>query len=174
MLKEFFSFAALLRRGALLLFVYLSFHAVPLEIKAIQKYRDVAKWPTTEAVILSARVSATSFSWSHRESRFCPDLEYSYSVAGEAFTSRNRLFDFACWPEGSRFVAEHQRGSTIQIAYDPSNPSVTVVPGNLVAPGYPWVELIGGMFFLVLLLGDIALVRRKPTEMSSRGREVSG
>jgi hypothetical protein len=84
----------LLRRTIPLIAVYYCFHAVPLEIKASQRYREVARCPVTEAAVHSANVLVTRFTWSSKADRFCPDMEYSYAVAGQSYTSRNQSLRF--------------------------------------------------------------------------------
>ena len=48
-------------------------------------------------------------------------LEYSYSLKGREYTGHNGVFDFVCWPEATDFVAQHQPGTLVKIAYDPTN-----------------------------------------------------
>jgi hypothetical protein len=160
-IKEFLSRYALLRRAFLVLVIYYCFHAVPLEIKASRMYREVAQWPVAEASVLSASVTVTRFSWSPKSNRFCPDMEYSYSVAGKKYTTRNRVFDFGCWPDAYRFVAKHQPGTSILIAYDPTNPMSTIVPSSVSDTGFPWGDVLGGTLLVLVLMGDIFLARRE-------------
>jgi hypothetical protein len=151
-----------LRRIALLLIVFFCFQAVPLEIGAKEKYRVVSQWPVTHAVVQSASVSITSFSWSPKKIRYCPDMEYSYSVAGRTYTNRNQIFDFSCWPDAHDFVAKYGPGSSIPVAYDPSNPNTTVIPSSIVDTWLPWEDLLGGLFFLVVLAVDLIATRPEP------------
>jgi hypothetical protein len=144
-----------------MLVIYYCFHAVPLEIKASRMFREVAHWPIAEASIHSASVTVTRFSWSSRSNRFCPDMEYSYSVAGKKYTSRNQVFDFGCWPDAYGFVAKHQPGTSILIAYDPKNPTITIVPSGVSDIGFPWDDVLGGTFFVLVLMGDFSLARRE-------------
>ena len=85
--------------------------AVPLEIRAERKYREISSWPVTHAVVQSASVSITNFSWSPKKIRDCPDMEYSYSIAGRTYTTRNQIFDFNCWPDANDFVAKYGPGA---------------------------------------------------------------
>src|ERR1700740_1457446 len=101
----------LVRRLAWLLIVSYCSRAVPLEIKARGKYREISRWPVTHAVVQSANVSITSFSWSSKKTRFCPEFEYTYSVAGRTYTNRNQIFDFSCWPDAYDFISKHGPGS---------------------------------------------------------------
>jgi hypothetical protein len=149
----------LVRRLALLLIVFYCFRAVPLEIRAERKYREISSWPVTHAVVQSASVSITNFSWSPKKIRDCPDMEYSYSIAGRTYTTRNQIFDFNCWPDANDFVAKYGPGSSIPIAYDPVNPNTTVKPSSIVAARDWWVDLLGGLFFLVLLVADLSATR---------------
>jgi len=145
-----------LRRLALLLIVFYCFRAVPLEIRAKEKYREISRWPVTHAVVQSASVSPTGFSWSPRKTNYCPEMEYSYSVAGRTYTNRNQNFDFSCRPDAHDFVAKYGPGSSISIAYDPINPNTTVIPSSIVDAWDVWVDLLGGIFFLVLLVADLS------------------
>lgn len=152
----------LLRRVALLLIVYYCFRAVPLEIRGREKYREVTRWPITQALVQSANVSMTSFSWSPRKIRYCPDMQYSYSVADRTYINRNQIFDFSCLPDVQGFVAKYGPGSSIPIAYDPSNPNTTVIPSSIVDTWLPWEDLLGGFFFLVVLAVDLIATRPEP------------
>jgi Protein of unknown function (DUF3592) len=149
----------LLRRLALLLFVFYCFRAVRLEFGAKEKYREISRWPVAHAVVQSASVSLTSFSWSPRKIRYCPDMEYSYSVAGRTYTNRNQIFDFSCKPDADGFVAKYGPGTSVLIAYDPTNPNTTVIPSSIVDAWDVWVDLIGGIFFSVVLLADLSATR---------------
>ena len=156
-MKEFFSRHPWVRRGILMLIVYFCFHAVPLEFKANREYKRVHEWPVTDAVISSSRVYETRYSWTARDDRFCPKLGYSYSVTGRHYEGYNDVFDFTCWPDAYSFVGQHPPGTHVQIAYDPANPIVSIVPTSIQDPGYPWGDMIGGTFFLVVLLCDLFL-----------------
>lgn len=149
----------LLRRVALLLIVFFCFRAVALEFRARGKYREITRWPVTQAVVKSARVSVTGFSWNTKLINRCPDLEYSYSVSGHAYTGRNQVFDLSCRPNADDFVAKYGPGSSIPIAYDATNPNMTVIPSSIVEAWDVWVDLLGGLFFLLLLMVDLSATR---------------
>jgi Protein of unknown function (DUF3592) len=167
LVKEFLSRHVFVRRALWMLFVYYCFHAAALEIKASRQYRQIVKWPTTEAIINSASVYETSYSWaSGRTNRFCPRLDYNYSVAGRSLAGYNRVFDFTCWPDAYKFVAQHPSGTSIPIAYDSSNPTVSVVPASIQDPGYPTVDLIGGALFLIVFLSDLFSTASAPAGRS--------
>ena len=148
-----------LRRIALLLIIFLCFRAVALEFSARGKYREITRWPVTQAVVRSARVSVSGFSWSKKPIRSCPDLEYSYSVAGHAYTRRNQVFDLSCRPNADDFVAKFGPGRSLPIAYDPTNPNTTVIPSSIVDAWDVWVDLLAGTFFLLLLIVDLSATR---------------
>jgi hypothetical protein len=139
-----------------MLVVYFCFHAVSLELKASREYTRVRQWPVTEALIVSASVNVTRYSWTGQNDRHCPLLGYTYSVMGNGYESYNSVFDFTCWPDAYNFVAQHHAGESIQIAYDPAHPVVTVIPSSIRDPGYPWVDMIGGMLFLIILVSDLS------------------
>jgi len=81
-------------------------------------------------------------------------LEYSYSLKGREYIGYNGVFDFVCWPDATDFVARHQPGTLVKIAYDPTNPSVTIIPDAVRDPGYPWGDIGGGIIFSLILLAD--------------------
>lgn len=89
-------YAQMARSLGLLLIVFYCFRAVPLEIRAKEKYREISRWPVTHAVVQPASVSLRSFSWSPKKIRYCPDMEYSYLVAVRTYTDRNQIFDSSC------------------------------------------------------------------------------
>lgn len=145
----------LLRRTILALGVIFCFRAVPLELKAGQQFKQVAKWPMTQALVRSSAVYTTSYSWSGKRNRFCPILDYGYTVQTYAYVGSNSVFDFVCWPDAYDFVAHHQPGVFVTIAYDPSSPTTSVIPNAVRDPGYPWGDIIGGIIFAAILLADI-------------------
>jgi Protein of unknown function (DUF3592) len=144
-----------LRRVVLLIGVFYCFHGAVLELRATRQYQQVAKWPFVQAYIHSSTVYRTSYSWSGKQDRYCPSLEYTYMVQGRTYNGSNRVFDFVCWPDAYGFVAQHQPGALINIAYDPANPTVSIVPDAVRNPGYPWGDIIGGILFAVILLADL-------------------
>jgi Protein of unknown function (DUF3592) len=154
-----------IRRLLCLSIAYFCFHAAVLESRASRRYRDVARWPVADATVQSATPGWTSYSWSGKKNRYCPEMTYSYSIAGRHYSSYNRVFDFGCWPDAYDFVAQHQPGSLIQIAYDPSDPRVSIVPASVRDPGYPVADVLGGCFFLLCLLVDLfaSWIRPEPT-----------
>jgi hypothetical protein len=149
----------IVRRFAWLMIIFYCFRAVPLEIKSREKFREISRWPVTNAVVQSSGVSITSFSWSSRNSRFCPNIEYTYSIAGRTYTNRNQVFDLSCWPDAYNFVAKYGPGSPIVIAYDPTNPKTTVVPSSVVDTWLPWEDLLAGFIFLAVLATDLLATR---------------
>jgi hypothetical protein len=155
MKNSFLSRYPLIRRLLCLLVVYFCFHAAVLESRASRQYREVARWPVAEATVQSATPGWTSYSWSGKKNRLCPEMTYSYSAGSRRYSSYNRVFDFTCWPDAYDFVAEHRPGSSIQIAYDPSDPNVSIVPTSVRDPGYPFADIIGGCFFVLCLLADL-------------------
>jgi hypothetical protein len=155
MLRDFLQRHPLLRRAALALVVYFCFHGAVLESRAGRQYREAANWPATQAVISSSDVYWTSYSWSGKHNRYCPKLAYKYTVGSHTYDENNRVFDFVCWPDAYDFVAKHQPGATIRIAYDPNDPTISFVPDSVRDPGYPWGDIIGGMFFTAVLFADV-------------------
>jgi hypothetical protein len=144
--------APLLHRTLLALVVFFCFRAVVLEMRASQQYKRVSKWPITHAQISSSIVYTTSYSWTGKTNRFCPQLTYSYTVQKHDYVSSNRVFDFVCWPDAYDFVAQHKPGTMVTIAYDPSDPNVSVIPSAVKDPGYPWGDLLGGIALTAVLL----------------------
>src|SRR5215469_4841186 len=99
MLQRFLQRYPLLRRAGLLLVVFLFFHSAVLELRASRQYREVAKWPVTQASITSSTVYWTSYSWSGKQNRACPKLRYKYVVQARSYDGDNQIFDFECWPD---------------------------------------------------------------------------
>jgi hypothetical protein len=146
-----------IRRAFWVIMIYFCFSAANFELNAGRRYQQVKQWPLTDAIINSASVSETRYSWGSQ--RFCPQLGYTYSIKGHSFASSNKVFDFTCWPDAYGFVDRHRPGTSIQIAYDPTNPTVTVVPTSIQDPGGPWGDMIGGIFFLLILIADFLSVQ---------------
>jgi len=104
------------------------------EMQAHQRYQEVAKWPVTKAVITGDVVSWTSYSWSSKRNRDCPKIEYTYTAGGRNYRENNSVFDFVCWPDAYDFVAQHRTGTNLEVAYNPDDPTVTVVPDSVRTP----------------------------------------
>ena len=155
MADNFFRRHPVIRRAITALLALFCFRAVPLEVRASQQFKQVAKWPVTQALVTSSAVYTTSYTWSGKQNRFCPILSYKYTVQTHAYFGSNSMFDFACWPDAYDFVAQHKPGALLTIAYDPSNPTTTVIPSTIRDPGYPWGDIIGGIIFTGLLLLDL-------------------
>jgi len=160
-LVDFLRRHTIFRRVFLVLLFFFSFRAAVLEIRANTIYREVTVWPRTDAKIFSADVLVTNFLWSYQQSNFCANFRFSYTVSGRTFVERNRTLGLACWPEGYSFIREHQPGSLIEIAYNPADPSIAVVPSNLDKPGFPWFDLFGGICLFILLCFDVLSSRRQ-------------
>jgi len=154
MLKNLLDYP-IFRRSLCLVAIYFLFHSAALELRASRQYRQVVKWPTIPAIVESATVTWTKYSWSWKTNRYCPQLTYGYSLNGHSYFGKNEVFDFVCWPDAYDFVAQHPRGSSIQIAYDPTNLATSVVPSSVRDPGYPSGDMIGGAFLLFIVLVDI-------------------
>jgi hypothetical protein len=97
----------------------------------------------------------TNYSWSRNHNRYCPQLIYKYTIKGRDYAGYNRVFDFPCWPDAYDFVAKHQPGSIVTIAYDPTDVSSSFIPSSVRDPGWPWGDVIGGIFFAALLAADL-------------------
>jgi hypothetical protein len=52
-------------------------------------------------------------------------------------------------------VAKHRPGASITIAYNPTDPAISFVPDSVRDPGYPWGDILFGVFFAVVLLADV-------------------
>lgn len=118
--------------GAFLLFI--------LVMASFGEYRDIrfglasASWPTTDAVVTTARAG-------RRTKRF----EYSYQVAGRPYRSQRAGFALSPFHQEYRY---HTEGDTIRVHYDPSNPERTVVRPGITAAG-----VAGGFAPIFILLG---------------------
>jgi hypothetical protein len=126
-----------------------------MELRARQQFKQVAKWPVTQALISSSAVYTASYTWSGRQNRFCPILNYKYAVQTRTYVGSNSVFDFVCWPDAYDFVAQHKPGTFVPIAYDPSDPTTSIIPSAMRDPGYPYGDIIGGIVFAVILLVDL-------------------
>jgi hypothetical protein len=116
--------------GAFLLFI--------LVMASFGEYRDIRhglasqSWPTTEAVVTTARAA-------HRTKRF----EYSYQVAGRPYRSQRAGFALSPFHQEYRY---HTVGDTIRVHYDPSAPERAVVRPGITAAG------VAGGFAPILVL----------------------
>jgi hypothetical protein len=161
-INEFLDRHKLIRRALWTLVVFFCCYDFFVQLKAARQYQRIIRWPKTEEFVRSADIYETGFPWIARFSRFCPKLEYSYSVAGHIYISHNGVPDLSCWQvdqDARDFVAQHSSGGSIQLAYDPVDPSVTFIPAALRDPGYPWFDAIVGTFFIALIL-DFQLAGR--------------
>ncbi|RMG42912.1 MAG: DUF3592 domain-containing protein, partial [Acidobacteria bacterium] len=110
--------------------------------RAAQRARATAHWPRTPGIVLDSRIETDR----HRDAYY-PRVEYEYTVRGRRFVGqRVFLHELGSSYDWARsVVARYPRGASVQVAYDPEDPSRAVLE-----PGRP-----GGS--LVLLLGGIAL-----------------
>ena len=150
-------------RVFLLLMAWLSLRAIKPEMRAHKEFREVAAWPVTSAQVHSADSYWKRNSWGG--SRFCAKLEYSYSVEGRLYRGTNSIFDFGCHPDGYDVAAAHPPGSTVQVAYNPTDAAVTVVPGTFTDPGYPWFDMIAGTACLLIALWNILRSTSEPDDL---------
>jgi hypothetical protein len=155
MVSKFLQRHWFLRRALFLLGVFFCFRAAMLEFMATRQYQQVAKWPFTQALIGSSSVYTMSYSWSGKSLRYCPMLRYVCNVEGRTYNGYNRVFDFVCWPDANDYVACHQSGTSVKIAYDPADPAVSIVPDAVRDPGYPCGDAIGGVIFAAILFIDV-------------------
>jgi hypothetical protein len=154
-MKGFLQRHAFLRRLLLLLIVFFCFRAAVKEVKAHRQFSETKRWPSAEATVESATVRCIPESWTTHCNRYCPQLQYQYSIRNEVFDATNRVFDFSCATEPYEFVIRHQPGKQVRIAYDPSNPTISIIPEVIVDPGPPYGDVVGGLFFVFLLVLDL-------------------
>src|SRR5215469_5315067 len=136
MFKNFLGRNPLVRRSLLALVVYFSFHAAVLESATSRQCRETRKWPMTQATVSSGYVYATNYSWSQKSNRYCPQLTYKYTINGRDYVGSNRVFDFICWPDAQDFIAQHQPGGIVTIAYNANDVSVSFIPASVREPGW--------------------------------------
>ena len=104
--------------GLLLLLFFIAFSA---------RARKAAHWPAASGVITSSEVQIRSVSDDgHRQTRYEPTIEYSYSVAGVSYVSRQIAFGVT--QVGPRSQAEavtrrYPEGRAVEVRYDPEKPS---------------------------------------------------
>jgi hypothetical protein len=153
--RDIFSRYPLLHRAVLLLITFFCFHAAFLELRATRQFQQAEKWPSAQAQIKASFAYSTGYSWSVKRNRYCPMLRYTYRAGGRTYEAYNSVFDFVCWPDGNDFVAHHPAGTFIKIAYDPTDPAVSIVPDAVRDPGYPWGDTIGGIILALALLVDL-------------------
>jgi hypothetical protein len=153
--RSFLRRHSFLRRAILLLVAFCCFRAAELELRATRQYKEVAKWPTAQALITSSSTYLAKYSWSLKGRGRCPKLGYNYTAQGRTYDGFNLVFDFVCWPDANDFVAQHQPGTLIKIAYDPATPAVSIIPDAVRDPGYPWGDIVGGVIFAAILFMDL-------------------
>lgn len=143
------------RRVILLLAACYCFNGVIVSIKASRQYHQIADWPVAQAFIRYSAVVSTNSYVFLRARNSCPRFNYEYTVQSRAYSEYNRTLDFRCLPDAYYFTREHPAGTYISIAYDPANPSVSIVPVTVQDPGRSWGNILGGSVVLVLFLLDM-------------------
>lgn len=99
-------------------------------------------WPTTQGDIVQSVVQRDS------EARFFPQVQYTYSVAGERFQSdtityRGHSLDLAT---AESYTARYPVGSRVTVYYDPDCPAI-----SLLEPGVRRGAYVGGAVVLFVL-----------------------
>ncbi len=114
----------------ILVFLGISFMFIPFSINYLIKKKKRSKWPRTQAII--------TYTYSRQyyerdydketdittvERGILTDLEYEYKVSGEIFSGRTQIKRENAKLE--QMEARYQKGNTIEIAYDPTQPAVS-------------------------------------------------
>jgi hypothetical protein len=84
---------------------------------------------------------------------YAPAIEYSYSIGGEKFRSRQIRFDSPKMlelSEADEWVESYPVGRKISVAYDPASPSRSVLQTNL--PSYLWQDVATAVCFWAFVL----------------------
>ncbi len=123
---------------------------LPLQIRSSGHYRQIMKWPGAEGKVVSSSWKSIGRAIETGERRFCPVVEYTYVVDGRRYQGQNEAFEFACNPASFKYVVL-KAGASIGIAYDPADPSISVIPDALLNPGFPWGRLIYTIVWAVAL-----------------------
>jgi uncharacterized protein DUF3592 len=139
----------------------------------------VAEWPSVDGKIVTSEISTTT-SWSKygRRTTQVADIEYAYSVSGQNYQGEHlRLLPMLHMKSDgtpAELVARYPVGRSVQVYYDPSNPSAAVLiptPGDdartlirSVAVMTPCIALMG----LVLAgIGAVCLVGKPASAAAS-------
>lgn len=116
-----------------------------------QKARAAEAWPTASGVILSSGLEEhrSYNSKTHRTTvTYSPKIDYEYSVMGQKYNGTKPTFGYAAYDyrTASEKIAPYQPGTSVQVHYNPSDPSNAVLETK--AAGATTM-LIVGIIFLV-------------------------
>ncbi len=101
---------------------------------------ESTKWPTVEGTVLSSSVSESRHGRkSGRRTDYFPKIEYAYTVDGVNYTGSKVSFKTTSPSRASaeEIVQAHPAQSRCAIAYDPSDPTRSVL-----VPGADWMSVI--------------------------------
>lgn len=135
-------------------------------MKFVVQARASKDWSKTKGTVVNTRVRS-SRDTHNSSSSFYPEIEYSYTVDGESYTStRFRLGDgsnatgYDSTKSAREIAALWKSGDPIEVLYDPEAPSSAVLTSEISWGVY--VPSILGTFFGAIGLLLLAVVLREP------------
>jgi hypothetical protein len=115
-------------------------------------------WPSTQGQISESRVAHSTHTDSDGDTSdsYTPTIEYTYQVAGQAYTGRNLTFGFTQGygnaSKAQAVLAKYPVGAHVSVFYDPADPQQAVLERK--AGGYGTGMALGIIFLVIgLCLG---------------------
>lgn len=143
---------------AAVIFVVLGIGAF-LGMQMASSYADrVAQWPSVSGKIVTSEVTtATTRTKYGLRTTLVADIKYAYSVSGENYQGLHlRLLPMLHMKPGGtpeELVAEYPVGRTVEVYYDPSDPSAAVLIPTLADDARKLIRSVSVMAPCVALLG---------------------
>ncbi|MCE9666552.1 DUF3592 domain-containing protein [Myxococcus stipitatus] len=102
------------------------------------------RWPTTEGTVVSSTVETMH---SRRNTRFHPEVRYTYAVSGHPYTADTISFggnDTGALSEAQRLTHKYATGTKLPVHFEPDDPAVACVEcGNAGVASY--AVTLGGL-----------------------------
>ena len=132
----------------------------------LQKQRASYHWPATRGMIVHSERVYVPGGGSSSSSHYRADMTYSYKVNGTRYISHQislwsaDLSDYG--DENKTFVANHPKGSVVDVYYDPGNPANAVLIPGAHEKLYKLLMGYGAFLVVVGTIGIIGQRRKEP------------
>ncbi len=124
---------------------------------AVHKYRKALEsqnWPTVQGILVKVHLWGKRLVNSEMQAANKLAVEYEYTVQENKYTGISVTFYTLMYPETFNFAEDHPENSSVDVFYNPSNPSESVlIPG--LRKDKPYSDLI--LAVLTIIIG-VALV----------------
>lgn len=134
--------------------VFIGFGLIFLLVSLLQmkKAKAAASWPVTTGVVLTSSLAerrSHNSKTHHTTITYEPKVQYEYSLMGQKFSGNRVTFGYASYDRttAENKIAPYPQGGTVQVHYDPDDPSKAVLEPK--AAGGTSSIVVAVIFFIV-------------------------